>query len=91
MKLTGQHTTRLSRLFTGVIVLLWVLGFGFGGLAAWSRTSSLWQIADLFFDLSLVVTMVNRGGSLLRPSCALMGTKKFRNQNARRRAAVGRG
>lgn len=67
MNMTGQHTTRLSRLFTGVIVLLLVLGFGVGGLAAWSGTASLRQIADLFFDLSLVVTMVGRGGSLLRP------------------------
>ncbi len=48
MNMTGQHTTRLSRLFSGVIVLLGVLGFGFGGLAAWSRTSSFWQIADVF-------------------------------------------
>jgi hypothetical protein len=65
--MTGQHTTHLNRVFTGVIALLLVLGFGVGGLAAWSGTPSLWQIADLFFDFSLVVTMVSRGGSLLRP------------------------
>jgi hypothetical protein len=65
--MTGQRTTHLNRVFTGVIALLLVLGFGVGGLAAWSGTVSLWQIADLFFDFSLVVTMVSRGGSLLRP------------------------
>jgi len=66
--MTGQHTTHLNRVFTGVIVMLWVLGCGVGVLAAWSGTPSLWQIADLFFDLGLLVTMVSRGGSLLRPS-----------------------
>jgi len=65
--MTGQRTTHLSRLFTGVFVLLLVLGFEVGGLAAWSGTVSLWRIADLFFDLGLVVTMVSRSGSLMRP------------------------
>jgi hypothetical protein len=65
--MTGQHPVLLSRLFMSVTVLLLVLGFGVGGLAAWSGTISLWRVADLFFDLSLVVTMVARGGSLLRP------------------------
>jgi hypothetical protein len=65
--MTGQHPVLLSRLFMSVTVLLLVLGFGVGGLAAWSGTISLCPVADLFFDLSLVVTMVARGGSLLRP------------------------
>jgi hypothetical protein len=34
--MTGQRTTHLNRVFTGVIALLLVLGFGVGGLAAWS-------------------------------------------------------
>ncbi len=62
-----QRPLLMNHAFTAVIVLLLVLGFGVGGLAAWSGTTSLWRIADLFFDLSLVVTMVSRGGSLLRP------------------------
>ena len=65
--MTSQHPVLVSRLFTGVTVLLWVLGFGAGGLAAWSGTIDLCRVADLFFDLSLIVTMVARGGSLLRP------------------------
>jgi hypothetical protein len=65
--MTSQHPVLLSRYLTSVTVLLLVLGFGVGGLAAWSGTIGLWRIADLFFDLSLVVTMVARGGSLLRP------------------------
>jgi hypothetical protein len=65
--MTSQHPVLLSRLITGVIVLLLVVGFGVGGLAAWSGTISVWRVADLFFDLSLLVTMVARGGSLLRP------------------------
>ncbi len=44
-----------------------VLGFGVGGLAAWSGTIDLCRVADLCFDLSLLVTIVARGGSLLRP------------------------
>jgi hypothetical protein len=63
----GQRTTHVSRVFTGVIVLLLILGFGVGDLAASSGTSTVWRIADLFFDLSLVVTIVSRGGPLLRP------------------------
>jgi hypothetical protein len=65
--MTGQRTTHLSRLFMGVIALLLVLGFGVGVLAAWSGHQSLWRIADLFFDLGIVVTIVSRGGSLMRP------------------------
>jgi hypothetical protein len=65
--MTSQHPVLLSPLITGVTVLLLVLGFGVGGLAAWSGTIGLCRVADLFFDLSLVVTMVVRGGSLLRP------------------------
>jgi hypothetical protein len=65
--MTSQHPVLVSRLLTGVTVLLLVLGFGAGGLAAWSGTISVWRVADLFFDLSLLVTMVARGGSLLRP------------------------
>jgi hypothetical protein len=65
--MTGQHPVLLSRYLTSLTVLLLVLGCGVGGLAAWSGTIGLWRIADLFFDLSLVVTMVARGGSLLRP------------------------
>jgi hypothetical protein len=65
--MTSQHPVLVSRLITGVTVLLLVLGFGVGGLAAWSGTSNLCRIADLFFDLSLLVTMVARGGSLLPP------------------------
>jgi hypothetical protein len=66
-RMRSQHPVLLSRLITGVTVLLLVLGFGVGGLAAWSGTINLCRVADLFFDLSLVVTMVARGGSLLRP------------------------
>jgi hypothetical protein len=65
--MTGQHPVLLSRYLTSLTVLLLVLGFGVGGLAAWSGSISLCRVADLFFDLSLVVTMVARGGSLLRP------------------------
>jgi hypothetical protein len=65
--MTGQHPVLLSRYLTSLTVLLLVLGFGVGGFAAWSGTIGLWRVADLFFDLSLVVTMVARGGSLLRP------------------------
>ena len=65
--MTSQHLVLVNRLITGVPVLLLVLGFGVGGLAAWSGTINLCRVADLFFDLSLVVTMVARGGSLLRP------------------------
>jgi hypothetical protein len=65
--MTSQHLVLVNRLITGVTVLLLVLGFGVGGLAAWSGTIGLCRVADLFFDLSLVVTMVVRGGSLLRP------------------------
>jgi hypothetical protein len=65
--MTGQHPVLLSRYLTSLTVLLLVLGFGVGGLAAWSGSIGLWRIADLFFDLSLVVTMVARGGALLRP------------------------
>ena len=67
MSITGQRTTHLSRVFAGLIVLLLILGSGVGVLAAWSGIASLWQVADLFFDLGLLVTMVSRGGSLLRP------------------------
>jgi hypothetical protein len=65
--MTSQRPVLVNRLITGVTVLLLVLGFGVGGLAAWSGTINLCRVADLFFDLSLVVTMVVRGGSLLRP------------------------
>ena len=65
--MTSQHLVLVNRLITGVTVLLWVLGFSVGGLAAWSGTIGLCRVADLFFDLSLLVTMVARGGSLLRP------------------------
>ena len=65
--MTSQHPVLRSRLFTGVTVLLLVLGCGVSGLAAWSGTIGLCRVADLFFDLSLLVTMVARGGSLLRP------------------------
>jgi hypothetical protein len=65
--MTSQRLVLVNRLITGVTVLLLVLGFGVGGLAAWSGTIGLCRVADLFFDLSLVVTMVVRGGSLLRP------------------------
>ena len=65
--MTSQHPVLLSRLIPGVAVLLLVLGFGVGGLAAWSGTINLFRVADLCFDLSLLVTMVARGGSLLRP------------------------
>jgi hypothetical protein len=65
--MTGQRTTHSSRVFAGVIVSLWVLGCGVGVLAGWSGHRSLWRIADLFYDLGLLVTMVSRGGSLLRP------------------------
>ena len=65
--MTSQHLVLVNRLFTGFTVLLLVLGFGVGGIAAWSETINLCRVADLFFDLSLLVTMVARGGSLLRP------------------------
>jgi hypothetical protein len=65
--MTSQHLVLVNGLITGVTVLLLVLGFGVGGLAAWSGTIDLCRVADLCFDLSLLVTMVARGGSLLRP------------------------
>jgi hypothetical protein len=65
--MTSQHPVLLSRLITGVTVLLLVLGFGVSGLAAWSGTIGLCRVADLFFDLSLLVTMAARSGSLLWP------------------------
>ena len=65
--MTSQHLVLVNRLITGVTVLLLVLGFGVGGIAAWSGTINLCRVADLFFDLSLVVTMAARSGSLLRP------------------------
>ena len=65
--MTSQHLVLVNRLITGVTVLLLVLGFGVGGLAAWSGTISLCRVADLFFDLSLLVTMAARSGSLLWP------------------------
>jgi hypothetical protein len=37
-RMTSQHPVLVSRLITGVTVLLLVLGFGVGGLAAWSGT-----------------------------------------------------
>ncbi len=64
--MTGQRTTLVSRLFTSVLVLL-VIGFASIGLAAWSGWQTLWRLADLFFDLRLLVTMVGRSGALLRP------------------------
>jgi hypothetical protein len=65
--MTSQRPVLVNRLITGVTVLLLVLGFGVGGIAAWSGTIDLCRFADLCFDLSLLVTMVARGGSLLRP------------------------
>jgi len=65
--MTSQHLVLVNRLITGVTVLLLVLGFGVGGLAAWSGTINLCRVADVFFDLSLLVTMAARSGSLLWP------------------------
>ncbi len=64
--MTGQRTTLVSRLFTSVMVLL-VIGFTSIGLAALSGWQTLWRLADLFFDLRILVTMVSRSGALLRP------------------------
>ena len=63
----GRSTACLSRVLAGITALLLVLGIGVVVFAACSDNENLWRIADLFFDLSLVVTMVTRGGSLLRP------------------------
>ena len=64
--MTGQRTTLVSRLFTSVLVLL-VIGFTSIGLAALSGWQTLWRLADPFFDLRILVTMVSRSGALLRP------------------------
>ena len=61
----GQGSHRFRRLLTGTIVLLFGLGCGTGLLAVVGDASSLWPIADLFFDFTLLTMMVSRGPSLL--------------------------
>ena len=60
-----QGTTR-DGAFAPVIVLFLLLGIATGGLALVRSDAGLWRIADLFFDVSLLVTMIGRGGALLR-------------------------
>jgi hypothetical protein len=63
--MTGQRSTR-DGAFVPVIVLFLLLGIATGGLALVRGDADLWRIADLFFDVSLLVTMIGRGGALLR-------------------------
>lgn len=63
--MTGQRSTR-DGAFALAIVLFLLLGLATGGLALVRGDAGLWRIADLFFDVSLLVTMIGRGGALLR-------------------------
>ena len=62
----GQGKGRLNVLVAGFAVLLLTLGLGTGLIAVIVDAPSLWRIADLFFDFTLLTTLVSRGPSLLR-------------------------
>lgn len=61
----GQGARKLRFLVTGIFVLILLAGLGTGAAAELQRNASLWKIADLYFDVALLITMAMRGPALL--------------------------
>lgn len=64
--MAGQGGGRLARLFAIAAILCFGVGCATGVLASVAGARSQWRIADLFFDLGLLILMVTRGPSLLK-------------------------
>jgi hypothetical protein len=56
----------MGRLFTAAFTVTFALGCLSGLIAVLERVPSHWRIADLFFDVALLITMIYRGASLLK-------------------------
>lgn len=58
----------MGRFFRIGFIVTFTLGCLSGLLAVIEHLPSQWRIADLFFDVALLITMIYRGPSLLKGS-----------------------
>jgi hypothetical protein len=56
----------MARFFTAAFIVTFTLGCLSGLIAVVAQVPSHWRIADLFFDVALLITMICRGASLLK-------------------------
>jgi hypothetical protein len=62
----GQGVDWFATFFIAGFTVNLVLGCAIGCIAVVAQISSLWAIADLFFDFALLLTMIYRGPALVK-------------------------
>jgi hypothetical protein len=62
----GQGGGRWGKVLTAGFILAMILGCAMGLKGVVQSSAAQWRIADLFFDVALLVTLVYRGPALMR-------------------------
>jgi hypothetical protein len=62
----GQGAGWFATLLVAGFILNWSMGCAAGLIAVFAPASSLWRIANLFFDFALLATMIYRLPALMK-------------------------